>query len=175
MIENINLKIEPPVGPIPSGRGFYQLDEEILFVQIGLFLNSRRFYSYLESDNLLLDIDTNGRLIFIELDLSRRKWHTVAELTSPKVVEPADIRWFNFRDRIIQPKIFTNYRKDILKCHFRENSNPLFYHLADKIIVETNQLKSLSAIWIVDIVDDFAGHEIGAFRKTKRLDNSYFI
>ena len=69
MLEKINLKIETPAGPIPSGRGFYQLDEEILFVQIGLFLNSRKFFSYLETDNLLLDIDRNGRLIFIELDL----------------------------------------------------------------------------------------------------------
>lgn len=175
MPKDINLKIEPPVGPIPPGRGFYQLDEEILFVQIGLFLNRRKFYSYLETDNLLLDIDSNGRLIFIELDLPRRKWNKLSSLKAPKVVESADIKWFDFRDKIPQPKILSNDNKNILKLEFTENPNPLFYRLAEKIIIEANQLKSLSSIWIVDILNDFAGHEIGAYRKTKRLHNSYFI
>jgi hypothetical protein len=175
MLKNINLKIESPAGPIPSGRGFYQLDEEILFVQIGLFLNKRKFYSYLESENLLLDIDRNGRLIFIELDLTRRRWIVYKKLTVPKIVEPADIRWYNFRDKISSPKIITNSKNDILKMEFSGNSKPLYYHLADKIIVETTESKNLTAIWIVDIIDDFAGNEIGEFRKKKRLDNSYYI
>jgi hypothetical protein len=175
MLEKINLKIETPAGPIPSGRGFYQLDEEILFVQIGLFLNSRKFYSYLETDNLLLDIDQNGRLIFIELDLSRRSWIVYQNLRIPKIIEPADIQWYNFRDKINPPKIITNNKKNIMKIEFSANSNPLYYHLADKVIVESNELKILTAFWVVDIIDDFAGHEIRDFRKKKRLDKSYFI
>jgi hypothetical protein len=175
MLEKINLKIETPAGPIPSGRGFYQLDEEILFVQIGLFLNSRKFFSYLETDNLLLDIDRNGRLIFIELDLSRRRWVVERNLKAPKIVEPADIRWYNFRDEITPPKIITNNKKNVLKLEFSANLMPLYYHLADRVIVESTESKILTALWIVDIIDDFAGHEIGEFRKKKRLEKSYFI
>lgn len=174
MLKKINLKIEPPAGPIPSGRGFYQMDEEILFVQIGLYLNSRKFYSYLESENLLLDIDRNGRLIFIELDLPRRRWIIKKELKAPRIIEPADIKWYNFRNKINPPKIITNIKKNMLKLEFSDNTNPLFYHLADKVILETNEEKFLSAIWILDIIEDFGGREIGAYRKSNRLNNSYF-
>lgn len=174
MLKKINLKIEPPAGPIPSGRGFYQMDEEILFVQIGLYRDSRKFFSYLESEGLLLDIDRNGRLIFIELNMPRRRWKIKKELTIPKIVEPADIKWYNFRDKIYPPKIITNDKKNVLKLEFTNNTNPLFYHLADKVILETNSEKFLSAIWIEDIIEDFGGREIGSYRKSNRLDNSYF-
>ena len=58
MLKNqINLKINSPTGPLRAGRGFYQLEDEALFVQIGLFTEKRHFFNYLENDRLLFDIN----------------------------------------------------------------------------------------------------------------------
>ncbi len=61
----IQLRIDTPTGPTKSGRGFYQLDEESLFVQIGLFTEKKHFFNYLENEIVLFDLDRTGQLIFI--------------------------------------------------------------------------------------------------------------
>ena len=43
--QKIQLRIDTPTGPIKSGRGFYQLDEESLFIQIGLFTEKKHFFN----------------------------------------------------------------------------------------------------------------------------------
>ncbi len=42
-LSEIQLRIDTPTGPTKAGRGFYQLDEESLFVQIGQFTESKHF------------------------------------------------------------------------------------------------------------------------------------
>ena len=48
------LKISAPIEPIPPGRGFYQLEEDSLLVQVGVFDRRRRFFSYLQSEHVCL-------------------------------------------------------------------------------------------------------------------------
>ena len=95
----IKLRISTPTEPIPPGRGFYQLEEDSLYVQIGLFSRDRRFFSYLESKNTRLDFDREGRLIFIEVDLPRRQWPVDLQLTRPVVAEAVRDFFSNERNR----------------------------------------------------------------------------
>lgn len=173
--DRISLNISTPSEPIAPGRGFYQLEEEVLFVQVGQFTAHRRFFSYLDSDGIRLDFDRFGRLIFIEIDISRRHWKVRPNLSPPGVVEPADIRWLHFRDAVAVPKLLTNERKTVVKLAFQKVGDSLNYYAAQSVIVQTGSDNSLAAIWITDIVDDVAGQEIGAFRKGIRAYESYYV
>ena len=156
------------------GRGFYQLEEDSLFVQVGSFTSRRRFYSYLESASVLLDLDRHGRLIFAEVGQPRRHWDIEPSLAIPQIVEPADVRWLNFRNSVKKPVFVANREKTALKICFEETSDPLNFYLAQSVIVQTDKKHRLSALWITDITDDMAGREISKFRKDLRAKQSYF-
>jgi hypothetical protein len=162
------VRISTPTEPILPGRGFYQLEEDALYVQIGPFLGNRRFFSYLESEKVNLHFDREGRLIFIEVDEARRRWPVSEEAKPPRVVEPADIRWLDFRSGMDQPQLLTNKRRTILKLEFGTCPQPKNFYLAEDVIAQFNDDNELCAIWISDIVDDLAGQEIAAFRKKLR-------
>lgn len=174
-IDSIKLSISTPTEPILPGRGFYQLDEEVLFVQVGLFSKHKKFFSYLESENIHFDFDRTGHLIFMEINVPKRSWQIVHKLDVPEVVEPADIRWLDFRGYINEPEIITNRDKTLLLLKFKENNFPLHFSLASSIVAQTNKNKELSAIIITDIYDDMAGKEISSFRKNSRLQKSYLV
>jgi len=167
-VELIKLNIETPIEPIPPGRGFYQLEEETLFVQIGAFSNQRRFYSFLESEKVSLDFDRMGRLIFAEICLARRNWTVSHNLRIPRIAEPADIRWLNFRDNIKEPAIVTTPDKNILSIRFSNDKPSGNYYLADTVILQVNGNMSPVALWIDGVHDDLAGIAMAAFRKKIR-------
>ena len=167
-VKFIKLNIETPIEPIPPGRGFYQLEEETLFIQIGAFSSHRRFYSFLESENVSLDFDRTGRLIFAEVRLSRRNWPVSSQLHIPKIAEPADVRWLNFRDTIKEPTIATTPDKNILVVQFSNDKPTGNYYLADTVILQVNENKSPVALWVESIQDDLAGMAMASFRKKVR-------
>lgn len=167
-VDKISLNISTPAEPIAPGRGFYQLEEESLFVQIGPFAAPRRFFSFLDSDGVRMDFDRHGRLIFVELAMPRRRWSVQPRLSPPQIVEAADIRWLNFRDLVARPRVFANDRKTIVKMAFSEVERPLNYYVAESVILQTDQDFGLAALWVTDITDDIAGQEISAFRKIIR-------
>ncbi len=173
-VESINLNVSTPTEPIAPGRGFYQLEEEALFVQIGPFSNRRRFYSYLETPGIMLDFDRYGRLIFVEVDIPRRRWSVNKELTPPYVVEAADVRWLNFRNSLPAPAVETNPDRTVLKISFRSAGSPLNYYVAQSVIAQTCPDHRLAALWITDISDDLAGRQISSFRKELLVKQSYF-
>jgi len=171
---DLRLRISTPTEPIPPGRGFYQLEEDALYVQVGLFSASRHFYSFLECDSVRFDLDRNGRLIFIEVAVARRRWPVVPPLVAPPIVEPADIRWLDFRSEIPPPTLATNRKRTMLRLAFADRLPARAYYLAEDVVAQVDQHDRLAAIWIVDITDDLAGQEIGAFRKHFRADESFF-
>ena len=169
----IQLKINTPIGPTKSGRGFYQLDEESLFVQIGLFTEQKHFFNYLESKTVLFDLDRTGQLIFIEVFKAKRHWVVDESITSPRGAEIADIRWLNFREQIPESVIKTNKLHDTIKIEFVANNTPLYFILAESIIIETDLSHRLTAVWVTSFDEDAGGQHIQQFRRKQRRAKSY--
>lgn len=167
-LETLKLRISTPTEPILPGRGFYQLEEDSLYVQIGTFSKERRFFSYLEFESVWFEVDREGRLIFIEVSAARRRWKVNHGIRPPIVVEPADIRWLDFRERVKEPALLTTVDQASLLLRFNDEVSLRSYYLADMVIAQVNESSELSAIWIIDIVDDLAGQQIRAFRKKMR-------
>jgi len=173
-LDIIKLSIATPSEPILPGRGFYQVEEDTLHVQVGPFSHNRRFFSWIESPNVRLDFDRQGRLIFIELATARRHWQTDPALTPPDICEPADIRWLDFRESVTEPVTVANPERNLVCISFKENGTPLNYHLADSLVCQVDRNYNLTSIWINDIVTDRAGKRIRAFRKKSRHNKSYY-
>jgi len=162
------LQISTPIEPTRPGRGFYQLEEEALYVQVGPFTGRRRFFSYLESEHVRFDIDRKGRLIFVEIDLPRRRWRVDTNVTKPRVVQPADIRWLDFRKNIGNPGVLTNRTRTELMLVFSDAPYTHNFHLADSVIAMVAGENQLAAIWVGDITDDLAGLGLASFRRDMR-------
>lgn len=173
--DSIRLRISTPTGPIPPGRGFYQLEEDALYVQVGLYAASRQFFSYLEGQQIRFDLDKEGRLIFFELAVPRRQWPVADDgLLPPSVVEPADIRWLDFRESTGDPVILASADRTTVRLGFSDKPAERNYYLADDVIVSVDASDCLVHLWVEHIIDDLAGQEIGAFRKKHRGNGSFF-
>ena len=163
-LKAIKLQIQTPTGPLLPGRGFYQLEEDALYVQIAPFSQEFRFYSFLESEQVHFDLDKQGRLLFFELTLPRRRWKTDDNFALPENAEPADIRWLDFRDTFKNPRITANARKTAVKLTFADSDPSATYLLGDEVYLQTDHDGRLVALYVNDIIDDIAGQEIAAFR-----------
>lgn len=166
-IEKIKVRISTPTEHLLPGRGFYQVDDDTLFVQIGPFKRSRQFFSYLESSDFRIDIDRDGRPIFIEISLPRRRWQHLPGFKAPPALETADIRFTDFRQTIKQPALLASVDYTGLLIRFDRSSRSRCYRLADSVIVEVSDNGELMAFWVTDIVNDFAGQQLAVFRKTQ--------
>ncbi|MDZ4722806.1 MAG: hypothetical protein SGI97_02710 [candidate division Zixibacteria bacterium] len=164
-LETVRLNIDTPAGQLMPSRGFYQLEEDSLYVQIGPFDVQHRFFSFLEAETVRFDLDKKGELIFIEVSLPRRRWTVDSNLILPAESLPADIRWLDFRQSIIEPKLITNDKHSILCISLSDTPAKTSFNLAQSVIVQTDGENHLHSVWVTDIVDDLAGKEIAAFRK----------
>jgi hypothetical protein len=165
-LKAIKINISAPSVDIPRGRGFYQLEEEELYFPIIHSKDERnRFFSYLESDTVSLQLDREGRLIFIVITLPRRRWKDNAKLTFPDRAQTADIRFLDFRDSFPNPKIHCDPTQQNILLKFNHSTAGQCYYLAENLIAQINSKGHLSAVWATDIIDDLAGREIASWRK----------
>lgn len=164
----IRLRIAPPTDLFPLGKGFYQLEEDALYVQFQPAEVHAQVFSYLESDNFRLDLDQAGRLLFIELTSPRHTWTIDTTLTLPSSLGFADIRCLEFRQRISAPRLSTDPSRSIVALSFSSAPIDRSFRIADSVILQTSPGDTLSRLIITDIVDDLAGRHIAAFRQSLR-------
>ncbi|MCP4684900.1 MAG: hypothetical protein GY867_05555 [bacterium] len=164
-VSTLTLKIDTPTGTLHPGRGFYQQDEEALYVQVGEVSRERRCFSYLEADTVRFDLDQHGLLMGILVAQARRRWQVEKRLALPRIAEPADVRWLDFREQMPQPQLITNRAGNRLLLRFASSESWRWYLLAENIHVQVDPDGRLAALLISDIVDDFAGKGISRYRK----------
>ena len=164
-VTDIKLNIKDPTASTPPGRGFYQLEEENLYLPVEYPGQKCRFFSYLESAPVSFQLDRDGRLIFIEITLPRRRWRIKPNLVPPETAESADISFLDFRDSFAEPTVFCNTEKQFLLLRFSRDPAAHNFYLAQNLIAQVTEDHRLTALWVFDIVDDLAGREIAAWRK----------
>ena len=161
----LQVKITTPTGPIPAGRGFYQLEEEALYLPIIHPSHDRHFFSYLDSETVSLQFDREGRLIFIEIPVPRRRWHLRQNLVHPEKADAADVRFLDFRSSFAPPTLICSQYRNQLLIRFQRGPAEHNYYLAENLIAQVTSANELAAIWAFEIVDDIAGKEISAWRR----------
>jgi len=167
-VSPLKLVISTPIQPIPRGFGFFQTEEQSLYVQLGGLFDSRRFYSFIDSPISRFDIDRCGHLLFFEVKAPRNHWRVTNNLTLPESIEPADIRWLGFRLSAESPKLQTNEEYSVLKLQLSDATPKFNYYLADSVIIQVDQSDNAVAIMITEIAEDSAGRKIAEFRRDLR-------
>ncbi len=180
------VNISTPAKVERFSRGFYQLDEEMLYVPI---YPGGQFYSFLDAteidsnkpnDPLLnFDIDRAGNLTFIKLNLARAKWPVKKQIDQPATTLSAEVHFRQFREQISSFELVTNKSKDYLCLIFRSQNEPkeateakenlATYRIADNIIIELSAGAEISRLWILEIVEDRGARQMAAWRKKLRL------
>lgn len=164
-LEKIRLRIDAPTEHDNAGRGFYQVEEDCLYVHLGMPDQSHRFFSYLESDSVRLDMDKHGRLVFIEVNVARHRWEVDQTLREPRSAPTTDIRWLDFRQRIKEPVLSSNEVRTMLKIDFLDSESCHTYQLSETVFVEVDDSQFLKSLTVVGIIDDSAGRKIARYRK----------
>lgn len=159
----VNLRISPTSGELVPTGGFYQLEEDVLHVQVGRFESGKRFFSALENDSARLECDQKGRLIFIEVTIPRRRWREDKDFAPPAPQEPADIRFLDFRTTLPELQIYCDKSRKQVCLRFLDKSLRSI-RMGENLTIDIGKDHTLAAIWISDIVNDMAGREIAAFR-----------
>ncbi|MBI5266259.1 MAG: hypothetical protein HY851_03400 [candidate division Zixibacteria bacterium] len=161
----LKVVINAPIRPNQPGRGFYQLEEDALFVPIGIYAADRRFFSFIESEHVRLDCDKAGELLFIEITLARKQWQIDGALVPPKHAATADLRWLDFRAQMPNPAVLTDKKHSLVCIKFSDAKPATAYQMAEAVIAEVTKELRVCRIWITEIIDDVAGKEISAFRR----------
>ncbi len=171
-VKAIQIAVFPPTGELEPGRGFYQTEEDSLYVQVGNYHSDSHFFSFLESEWVRFDFDKFGRLLFFEVSLPRHRWLVSPDWHPPAEAERADIRWLDFRETIPTPDILTNHDRNGLELRLEKHPPERFFLLAEHILLGVTAQQTVSRIWLTDIVEDRAGHEIAAFRRLTAIQAS---
>ena len=162
----VNLRISPTSGELVPAGGFYQVEEDVLHVQVGRFESGKRYFSALENDSARLECDQKGRLIFIEVTIPRRRWREKIDFAPPTPTGPeetADIRFLDFRTTLPELQIYCDKSRKQVCLRFLDKTSRSV-RMGENLVIDIGKDHTLAAIWISDIVDDMAGREIAAFR-----------
>ncbi len=170
-VRRLKVTTRTPDAGIPRARGFYQLEEDTLYFPVETGGSRSRYFSFLDSEFVSLQLDRDGRLIFVEITLPRRRWQVEPNLVHPERSVPADIRFLDFRENFGEPEILCDI--DFQTVYIKFNSRParLTYRLADNILVQVDTHDHVTALWLTGIADDRAGKNISAWRKALRINS----
>lgn len=159
--KKIAVAIKTPVAFPPASRGFYQVEEEVLYVPV---FPSGEFFSYLDSPRLQIDVDRIGRLLFMHVLVPRRHWRVDRGFHIPSGPTEADIRFLDFRSGLPAASIFANTGRTMLRVRFQTVGDITSYRLADHIIVDLAPDNTIASIWVTAIDDDRAARGMAAWR-----------
>ncbi|MCK5125076.1 MAG: hypothetical protein KAR42_02365 [candidate division Zixibacteria bacterium] len=178
----IIIRIETPAEKEYFCRGFYQIEEDCLYIPV---FPSGKFYSFIDSPltgiktnstkkpstGISLDIDRKGRLLFITINTPRRFWKTDNSLEIPQSLETAEIRFLTFREHVNPPVIKYRTDKNILQIELNNRHVSKAYRVADSLVITASNNGELNSIWLNDIIDDRAAKKMAKWRN-ERLEES---
>ncbi len=177
--EGIKVRLVTPAEKPLFSRGFYQVEEDLLYVPI---FPAGKFYSYVDtpksrnkstvsgkasksSARFSLDIDRKGRLLFIKVATPRRFWEHDDTLKIPQTVETADIRFISFRVKVHRARIQYSESDSLIRLNLDNAPICNTYYITERLIAGLSEDNYLVALWISGIEDDRAAQKMAHWRK----------
>ncbi len=157
--------IQTPAFEARFSRGFYQVEEESLYIPLH---PARKFFSYLDSDRISLQIDNRGQLVFLQLMVPRIQWKRISDFAVPEPSLTADIRFLDFREQLPDVVVEASSEDTAVCFRFASLSGGGIYRLTDTMVCEVTSGAHLAALWISAIEDDRAALKMAAWRRQIR-------
>jgi len=151
---------------IPSARGFYDNMENSL----NMVIKARgKFYSYVQGKDYSLDLDRRGKILGIEIYVPREEWIVDRELVPPAKCEMRQIQVLEHRVEVEPKGFYTNEAKNLACIRFTSEKISYFYKVAQNLLFEVNVLEELSAVWILNLEEDYGFKKEMKYRKGKSV------
>lgn len=148
------------------GRAFYDTYEAVL----NFAMKSRgKFHSYIQSDNLSMDLDKKGFLLNIEVMVSKDDWTPDAKLAPPENAPFKKLRFLDYRLTISGESYLTNRSKDMLYIRFSDDDHIKTYEIAENLFADVNVVSELAGLWILGVQDDYGFKSEMAFRRGDKV------
>lgn len=147
---------------IPAARGFYDVMENSL----NFVIKARgKFYSYVQGEDYSIDLDKKGNILGVELYLERDAWQVVPELVVGDEHEIKRIRILEHRLDLEPAGIYTNDDRDLCCIRFTHEKVSYKYQVAQNLLFEVNVVDELSAVWLLNLEEDFGFKKEMKYRK----------
>jgi hypothetical protein len=159
--DSVKVIVTTPADYQPVCRGFYQVEEDSLYVP---FYPGGSFFSFLDSPQVAFDIDRTGRLLFIQVHVPRHGWLTRDDLVPPVTKEAAELHLRGFREKLPAARLETPPDRSWLRIVFADDSTARPCIIAENLICEILDRRSLAAVWVMSIEDDRAARGMAAWR-----------
>lgn len=172
-VRRLKVITRTPDADIPRARGFYQLEEDVLYFPLETGRARAKYFSFLDSEFVSLQLDREGKLIFVEVTLPRRRWQVEPNLVLPEFAVPADMRFLDFRERFGEPDILCDTKRQTIYIKFSDRPAQATYLPAENVMAQIDSDDSLTALWLTGITDDRAGQSISSWRKMLRATTSF--
>jgi hypothetical protein len=147
---------------IPEARAFYDTMEETMNVVIR---TSGKFYSYIQGEKYSIDLDRRGNILGMEIFAPVKEWKVVSDLMPPDKFELRKIRILEHRKEFEPIGFFTNKKISFCCMRFTEEKVSYYYKAAQDLIFEVNVMDELSAVWALNLVQDFGFKREMKYRK----------
>lgn len=149
-----------PRDEIALAAAFYDQETDILSVNV---LPFEPYDSFVESDEVRIDTDRNGRPVFVEIFRPWDKWKIDPELSLPKADFKGAVNFGDTLRRFPSGEIFADRDRKTVCVKFLARRGDQVIRLADNILAETAD-GFLVALWLTGIQLDFAGRKQSQWR-----------
>lgn len=140
---------------LPCISAFYDQENDTLSVHI---LPFEPYYSFLESDEVRIDTDEQGRPVFIEVTCPRNEWRIEPDFSVPADDMGGALRFRETRRRFSPGGIYTDRRRENVCLRFLARPGLQVVRLAKNLLAETAE-GFLVALWVLGVELDFAGRK----------------
>ena len=147
---------------VPASRAFYDTFEKSMNVVI----KSRgKFYSYIQGQDYSVDLSKKGKVLGIEMYTDRDGWKVDPTLEIPDKAELREIHIMEHRLEVEPLGFYTNKDRSVCCMRFTDEKVSYKYAVAQNLLFEVNVMDELSAIWVLDILEDFGFKKEMKYRK----------
>jgi len=141
-----------PCKDLPCVAAFYDLENDTLSVNI---LPFEPYDSFLESDDIRIDTDEQGRPVFIEATCSRNEWRIEPDFSVPTAEMDGTLRFRETRRRFSPGELYTDQRRENVCLRFLARPGHQVIRLAPNLLAEVAE-GFLVALWVLGVELDFA-------------------
>jgi len=147
---------------VPSARGFYDTIEDTLNVVIR---TRGKFFSYIQGEKYSIDLDKKGKILGMEIFAPKKEWTVKTDLLAPTKFEPKKILIKEHRREFEPLGYFTNDSGNFCCMRFTSENISYFYKVAQNLIFEVNVMDELSAVWVLNLIEDYGFKKEMQYRK----------
>ncbi len=147
---------------VPEARAFYDAMEETMNVVIR---TSGKFYSYIQGEKYSIDLDRRGNILGMEIFIPVSEWTVIPDLIPPEKNEKRKIRILEHRKEFEPLGFYTNEKNGFVCMRFTEEKVSYHYTVAQDLVFEVNVMDELSAVWALNLVQDFGFKKEMKYRK----------